>query len=503
LKRPIVKVLSEPAEGLGATFGINTTEPNDNGSIYRYEWTITTDPADGYQPVPTSVNSKMQEITVPYDDVERRYTAVARAIADGYNDPKESSEPVMTEVAGKFAPMYDILGENYYDIAVTQYDPGNYSYGIMEYRTPFALEANTDYTYKIVGTAGGGSPTFEWSVVNGEEYLEDFRAVDDSIFNIKFVDLSENLTIKGNPANNLIVELQCSVTINGAKKDYIKTIKIGDRDVCIPITGLTDAEGNEYSVYRFGNSGCWMTENLRSTKTRQNGIEVFVPKDKNSGNLNISAWYYPNGDDGGASLLEDHPEYGLLYSWPAANIGTVATESVDAFKIDANTGTNSDRQGICPAGWVLPSDWDWSMLEKEIASHPEYYSTKTAPYTNLENSVFYATNSLDWRPTTGRQDSYDNTYWGAKMKSPTAVGTTTNTYGFSNTDGTGFNALLVGNLVTGNPDYYGTNTYFWSSSSSNSTVAWRRCLVSSVSGSNRATSTKYNLFSVRCKKSDN
>jgi uncharacterized protein (TIGR02145 family) len=265
-------------------------------------------------------------------------------------------------------------------------------------------------------------------------------------------------------------------------------------------------EGNKYTVYRFGDSGCWMTQNLRSTKTKQNGIEVFVPEDKNATNLNISAWYYPNGDDGrdvGLGTDKSHPEYGLLYSWPAANIGTEAAESVDEFKVSATEGRNSDRQGICPAGWVVPSDWDWSMLEKEIATNPQYYSSKPDPYTNLDNSVFYGTNSIEWRPGTGRNDNIDNTYWGAKIKSPTTVGNTTNAYGFSDIDGTGFNALLVGNLNTGNPAAFGTNTSFWSSSSGSSTVAWRRNLTSGSSGSVRNTNAKYYFFSVRCKKNDN
>jgi uncharacterized protein (TIGR02145 family) len=501
LRKPIIMVLSEPAEGLGATFGINTAAPNDNGSIYRYEWTITPDPADGYKGVPTSVNSKMQEITVPYDNVERRYTAVARAIADGYNDP-EASDPVKTSVPGKFQPSYDILGENYYDIAVTEYDldAPNYPYGIKAYRTPFALKAGPDstYTYKIVGR-GGGSPEFAWSVESGAEFLvggSTLETIGDSICNIQFKpEVLTHPSIVDKPEANLTVQLKCHVRDGSFEEDYIKTIEIGDRDVCIPAVGLTDAEGNEYSVYRFGNSGCWMTQNLRSTKTLQNGIEVFILKDKNTGNSNtLASWYYPNGDDGGASLFGEHPEYGLLYTWPAANIGTVATESADAFKISSSEGKNSDRQGICPAGWVVPSDWDWSMLEKEIATNPSRYSDQTNPYANAGTYDFY-TGYVEWRPGMGA----DQTWWGRQMKSPTQV-TTTNPSGSSKTDGYGFNALLVGGLVTGEGDRYGTFAFFLSGSSGSSTIAWRRNVSNAYSSMYRNTVTKACMYSVRCKK---
>jgi uncharacterized protein (TIGR02145 family) len=85
------------------------------------------------------------------------------------------------------------------------------------------------------------------------------------------------------------------------------------------------------------------------------------------------------------------------------------------------------------------------------------------------------------------------------MKSPTPV-TTTATNGVSNTDGTGFNALLVGSLDSGYANVYGTNTYLWSGSAGSATVAWRWYLIGSFSGAARTNSNKYYSFSVRCKK---
>jgi uncharacterized protein (TIGR02145 family) len=501
LQKPEVKIISSPEEGLSASFGLDNYL--DDGSAFRYDWTVIADGSPEYNLVPEYSSTKREVVTVPYDNVARHYTVKVKAIADGYNDSPVSDE-VTTENTGTLRSSYDLLGESYYDIASTDYAP-NYSYGIMDYRTPFALQANKDYTYKIVGK-GGESPAFEWSVIEGADYLAGTPVSEDSIFKIRFADLSDNATIKSNPEAKLTVKLQCHVEDGDFIHDYVKTIEIGDRDACIPTVGLTDAEGNKYSVYRFGNSGCWMTQNLRSTKTLQNGIEMVVAENKNVGNSNtLAAWYYPNGDDGRELGYgkTTNLEYGLLYTWAAANIGTVANEAADAFKISANEGTNSNRQGICPAGWVVPSDWDWAMLEKEIASYPEYYSTKIMPYDNLDNSTFYGANSLDWRPTSSRTDTDDNTYWGAKMKSPTIVGSITNTYGFSDIDGTGFNALLIGSLNGGLSTDYSTYAIFWSSSSGNSTVAWRRLLNSYYSGVTRNTINKYRPLSVRCKKNDN
>jgi uncharacterized protein (TIGR02145 family) len=102
-----------------------------------------------------------------------------------------------------------------------------------------------------------------------------------------------------------------------------------------------------------------------------------------------------------------------------------------------------------------------------------------------------------WRPGEGSTV----TWWGRSMKSLTKV-TTTATNGVSNTDGTGFNALLVGFLVGGSFDAYGTNSNFWSGSTNSTTIAWRRAVSSSYSGVARLTDNKYYSFSVRCKKND-
>ncbi|MDR0681886.1 MAG: fibrobacter succinogenes major paralogous domain-containing protein, partial [Dysgonamonadaceae bacterium] len=182
-----------------------------------------------------------------------------------------------------------------------------------------------------------------------------------------------------------------------------------------------------------------------------------------------------------------HLEYGLLYTWGAANIGTAATEAVNAFP-----GRSSDRQGICPDGWVIPSDYDWNRLEEEIATNPSLYSTQTTSFAWDEM----------YEGITGFRPSEGNTiteYWGQTMKSPSPV-TAVVANGVSKEDGTGFNALLVGAHSSGNVTSYGSYTYFWSSSAGSDTGAWRRSLYGGNSGAYRNTTNKYYLFSVRCKK---
>ncbi|MDR1631285.1 MAG: fibrobacter succinogenes major paralogous domain-containing protein, partial [Dysgonamonadaceae bacterium] len=156
--------------------------------------------------------------------------------------------------------------------------------------------------------------------------------------------------------------------------------------------------------------------------------------------------------------------------------------------------TTSNRQGICPDGWTLPSDYDWNQLEKAIATNPGLYSTESDTMTSAAWDSKYE-NQTDWRPSSGNMNT---TFWGRRMKSLTAVSGVTN--GMSKTDGTGFNALLVGYFDSGKGAVFGTYTGIWSSSAGSATAAWRRDLFNGTSGAGRNTHSKYDLFSVRCKK---
>jgi uncharacterized protein (TIGR02145 family) len=228
-----------------------------------------------------------------------------------------------------------------------------------------------------------------------------------------------------------------------------------------------------------------MTQNLRSTYTYQGNLKQTISRDRNTSNdYNAISYYYPSASE---TTFNSHPEYGLLYTWGAANIGTASTEAVNAFP-----NKPSDRQGICPDGWVIPSDYDWNQLEKEIASHPDLYSSETTPFTW---DVMYE-GITGWRPGEGNPTQ---SCWGRSMKSPTPV-TTTVTNGLSKENGTGFNVLLVGYLYNSEASNYGTQSPFWSGSANSATAAWRRLLLNSYSGAYRTTVNKYYLFSVRCKK---
>jgi uncharacterized protein (TIGR02145 family) len=261
-------------------------------------------------------------------------------------------------------------------------------------------------------------------------------------------------------------------------------IKTGIENVCPRV--VKDSENNTYSTGWFGAAGCWMTQNLRSTK---NNIYTDLEENINVENdASLKYYWYPNNDP---SILEDHPEYGLLYTWIAATDRT----STD----DEGNSSHDQHQGICPRGWHLPSDLEWSGLEKEIATNPSLYSSQTTPYENASSFGYGKTSG--YRPSVGNTET---TYWGRQMKSKVAVNNriadgTSNGHGAN-----GFDALLVGDMNGVSAGLYGTGTIIWSSSSHSEIDAWARMLRYDYTGMARfVLHYKYLMFSVRCKKNEN
>jgi uncharacterized protein (TIGR02145 family) len=179
---------------------------------------------------------------------------------------------------------------------------------------------------------------------------------------------------------------------------------------------IQDVDGNWYCTGTFGNAGTWMTTNLRTKKYDNGSNDDEIP------DIEIS---YPNGDE---TILDAHPEYGLLYS------------------LDAAMPDKTDKQGVCPLGWHVPNRAEWDALENEISTNILLaYSTDNA---NLAEVVHNGPGTI-----------YTGDH-GSKMKSTTPVvgGQETNGTSHSFTDN-GFDALLVGCL---DQDYgpYGEYAFF-------------------------------------------
>ncbi|MDR0427427.1 MAG: fibrobacter succinogenes major paralogous domain-containing protein, partial [Dysgonamonadaceae bacterium] len=254
---------------------------------------------------------------------------------------------------------------------------------------------------------------------------------------------------------------------------------------------LTDIrDGETYFTGNFGTAGIWMLENLRYVPKAAEGYE----HNGTSASTAITDKYYVypgvnmNPYDAGAAETGWDKSWGILYNWAGATNGRSLPSNDEADK--AYDGTYTKVQGVCPDGWYLPSDMDWSDLEEVIAA-------ATAGIYSTDGTVSLPS---DFRTSTSSR----NVPLGKKMKSTKDV-YTTDTYttnGSSKSAATGgFDALLVGNVFGGGSrNDFGLNTLFWSSSFNSGFNAWLRYLGCSYEGVDRGVSDWSALFSVRCKK---
>lgn len=111
---------------------------------------------------------------------------------------------------------------------------------------------------------------------------------------------------------------------------------------------VNDYNGNVYQTATIGNQ-IWMTENLKATHYSDGTPIPLVEDDTDWNNLgdnntDKAYCYYHNNANNEANT------YGVLYTWAAATNG-----------ISSSTNP-SDVQGICPTGWHLPSQAEWTEL---------------------------------------------------------------------------------------------------------------------------------------------
>ncbi len=124
--------------------------------------------------------------------------------------------------------------------------------------------------------------------------------------------------------------------------------KVSDVDSVIfydPGHYFTDTrDGTLYNTVQIGNQ-VWMKENLK-----------YLPSVAGSETGSSTTPYYYVYDYSGtnvtdAKATENYKTYGVLYNWPAAMNGAASS-----------TANPSGVQGVCPTGWHLPSDAEWTEL---------------------------------------------------------------------------------------------------------------------------------------------
>lgn len=261
----------------------------------------------------------------------------------------------------------------------------------------------------------------------------------------------------------------------------------------------TQTLGDQLYPYRnFSNAGDWMLENMRYIDN------TFTYADPDNYDPSQKNYVYPNGNQAttlGTAPATWNSKQGLLYSFPAMLNGVDNQES--------ESGNNPDEpkvQGICPPGWHLPTDYEWSQLEEELALYPHKYSTVTTPTpwrTRQPDSD--QESGMDDYSTDDNRPTSDITGHATAMLSICSLveGVPTEGASFSTRQG-GLNILFTGFSLMGTfpeVDKYGESSIFYTASYyEKPSDVWIRAFFAGGTGVSRTKNEPSFLASVRCKK---
>src|SRR4030042_1310495 len=194
---------------------------------------------------------------------------------------------------------------------------------------------------------------------------------------------------------------------------------------------VTDIDGNVYHTVTIGTQ-VWMVENLKVTHYRNGDSIPDVSDGTEWGSLKTGAYCNYNNDPNNTDT------YGRLYNWYVV----------------------IDSRKICPAGWHVPTDKDWEILEAYLGGEP------IAGGNMKEEGIAH------WKdPNTGA------------------------------TNESGFTALPGGyRRFDGIFHYLGGYGYWWSTREYNDAYAWYHYMGFSYSNLNKYYYSKKLGFSIRCVK---
>jgi uncharacterized protein (TIGR02145 family) len=207
---------------------------------------------------------------------------------------------------------------------------------------------------------------------------------------------------------------------------------------------IIDIDGNIYTTVKIGNQ-TWMVENFKATKY-SDGTAIPLVTD-NWGNLTTPGYCLYNND------TTNKAKYGALYNWYTVN--------------------PANPKKIAPAGWHVPTDAEWDILQNYLIANGYNWDGTT---TGNKIAKAMATKS-DWNAST----------------SAGAIGndlTKNNASGFS---------ALPGGYRQNNDTFYSQSNYgyWWSSTENDTALALHPYLHCNYDYLSRARSNKRYGFSVR------
>jgi uncharacterized protein (TIGR02145 family) len=274
-------------------------------------------------------------------------------------------------------------------------------------------------SYDITGGTGNYEVSLFCSTDDGTTWAGPLKSVSG--------DVGKNISASGSKKLTWTV-LSDRAGLDGDKIRFkVKAVKAEKRVKDIDANFVSDIDGNTYETVKIG-SQIWMSENLKTSKYRDGSPIPTNLDDVKWANTSSGAYAIYNNDPANNST------YGKLYNWYAV----------------------TDRRDLCPTGYHVPSDEEWSILENFLGG-TNVAGGKMKTATGWKSPYVKATNESGWSGLPG--------------------------------------GYRTNNGVYSSVTYYG---YWWSTAESSSSSSWYRYLGMDNGNSIRYSYNNQAGFSVRC-----
>lgn len=305
-------------------------------------------------------------------------------------------------------------------------------------------------------TIGTGSNVVNLSINPGVTLTNNSETTPSIYLMIVPCDLSSNyLTITITDSNNETYVVEKIGRNFQRGKRYLSTISIQTSSGVV-----VDIENNVYKTIELGTQ-IWMADNLNVTKFNDGTAISNITDNTAWASLTSSAYLDYDNNPANSTI------YGKLYNW---------------FAVDNNTSTKNASNGgknICPSGWHVASDAEWSTLTTFLADFGFGYGGSGS---DIAKSFSY---NSGWPTSTSEgAPGYDQE--------------SNNSSGFSAKPG-GFRSQYSSSTFSD----IGTSGYWWSTTVNYSYSAWYRSINYNINEVFRGDIDKKNGYSVRCIRDNN
>ena len=189
----------------------------------------------------------------------------------------------------------------------------------------------------------------------------------------------------------LIFAFALTSVLFSCKKETTTPNNTGNNSTQNPTSGygpnITDVEGNSYKTVYIGTQ-TWMAENLKTSKYSDGTMIPNITDNTQWKNDSSGAWCYYNND------VANNAKYGKLYNWYAVS------------------KTSNGNKNVCPTGWHVPSDNEWTVLTGYLGGESiaggklkEVGTTSwNSPNTDAKNTSLFSALSCGYRDGNGVYD---------------------------------------------------------------------------------------------------